>query len=204
MTEHRVVMALPIYGQMPVPAAIHMAVLMQKSAAAGVLSGLTYCQNAMVDFARNQCVENVLEHESEPTHIFWLDGDIVAPNDAIERLLEHDTDIASGLYHRKDPPHIPVVYTLDPFQNVPDFDIEKVQTVEGTGMGCLLVRTQVYKDMAEKYGDRAWHQAMYPTGGEDVWFFGRCKEMGVETIMDPRIRCGHMKETMITTEDWKR
>lgn len=204
MTEPKVVIALPAYGQIPATSAVTLCGVMADGVAKGLCHGLVYATNAMVDWARNHLVGLALEHHSEPTHIMWVDGDMVIPQDAIARLLEHDKDIVSGLYFQRTEPHLPVVYTLDPFEITTDLDFENLSQVEGLGMGCMLARTEVYREMEKHFSDQRWHMAEWPNGGEDVWFFRRCKEMGIESFLDPTVLCGHVREQVVTMEDWKR
>lgn len=205
MSEAKVVIALPAYGPIPAVSAISICGLMAKGVADGVCTGLVYATNAMVDWARNHLVGLALGHHSEPTHIMWVDGDMVIPQDAIEKLLAHDADMVSGLYFQRTPPHLPVVYDVEPFEMmVEDLDITKFQQVEGVGMGCFLARTSVYRKMEEYFGDQMWHQATWPAAGEDVWFFRRAKKMGLELWLDPDVEAGHVREDVVMKGHWDR
>jgi len=160
--------------------------------------------NAVVDmFMRTSC-----------THLWMLDADVEPPPHALETLLRHDVDLASGVY---------------PFHNFKDCNAMmggrmpednrcgffaprdweymkgKVMGVEekvSAGTGCLLIKRRVFK---------RWNPRLKPirftrvnrgqTCGADVWFWKRCQDAGFTARLDANVVCGHQPEHPLSKID---
>src|SRR3989338_4966594 len=64
-------------------------------------------QGAGIDRARNWLVDEMLVHPIAPTHIFFLDSDMVPSPDTLTSLLKRGAPIVSGLYRKRTPPYEP-------------------------------------------------------------------------------------------------
>jgi len=135
------------------------------------------------------------------THIFWLDSDVVPPVDTVVRLLAHDKEVVSGLYHLKGPPYCPVVYELDPYVLLEDVELNGLSKVPGVGQGCVLVELGVYQELGVK---EPWFRAEWDgeVCGEDIYFFRRLAANRIDCWLDGTIRCGHIGSYAYGTEDW--
>jgi len=155
---------------------------------------------------RNECVERFLE--TEATHLFFLDSDVIAPPGAVERLLSSGGAVVSGLYFQKIPPHFPEAYRRDgavyksvgeelrrkleqarlPFTSGAMLLAEpKRMKVDAAGAGCLLIR----RDILEKLPPRPFGPC--ETGyGEDIWFCRQAQEAGFDITLDWSVLCGHL------------
>ena len=49
-------------------------------------------------YMRREMIKETLKNK-EVTHILQIDTDVIPPNDFLERLIAHDKDIVSGVYH---------------------------------------------------------------------------------------------------------
>lgn len=157
--------------------------------------------NMYVDNARNDAVRIALgEMEGHKigrvTHVLFVDSDMVVPQDGLDRLLRHDLESVGGLYFGKLPPFLPVAFTLDPFQRLQAYKREKVQEVDGLGMGFTLVSVDLFRRMRAHFKDDLWFRAGEGIG-EDVWFYMRLKEMSVRTYLDASVKCGHVGELVV-------
>jgi hypothetical protein len=196
----RVAVAVPLFEPIAPCAMTSLVALVRYATAAGLLEGLYFTDGLFYDVARNKLVANVLASPGRATHVLWIDSDMVVPIDALERLLAADQPIAGGLYHAKRGDLRPTVFALDPLRAF-DGRLEGTTRVDGFGLGCALVRTSVYQEMAGVFGDRRWHVLAHEAG-EDVWFFQRCKKMGIQAWIDTAVRCGHVRDQTVTTADW--
>jgi hypothetical protein len=196
----RVALAVPLFEPVAPCAMTSLVALVRHATAAGLLQGLYFTDGLFYDVARNTLVADVLASPGGATHVLWLDSDMVVPIDALERLLAADQPIAGGLYHTKRGDLRPTVFALDPLRAF-EGRLEGTTRVGGFGLGCALVRTSVYEEMAAVFGDRRWHVLAHGAG-EDVWFFQRCKKMGIEAWVDTTVRCGHVRDQAVTTADW--
>lgn len=143
--------------------------------------------------ARNFIIEQALQNEC--THVFFMDDDVVMPKDTIDRLLNHDKDIISGLYLMRSFPHYPVLFD----EAFPDGkckfmyltpDKQGVVPVVNCGFGMVLIKIGVFKKM-----EKPW-----VTLGEiekdgwcdDVSFFNRARKAGFDIHCDLNTIGGHM------------
>ena len=172
----------------------------------GTVIGRTMNGHTLLDRARNLLVVEALKLPNRPTHIFWMDSDMLVPPGAVAQLAAHDRPIVGGLWHLKLPPFKPCAYRYaqdGEFQliDLPD-NPHGLVPVDGMGLSATLVRMDVYTAMQERYGDDLWH-AFRDEAGEDVHFFKRAQEMGYEAWIDTDLRCGHMRREAIWTDDYE-
>jgi hypothetical protein len=201
---HSVTLAMPMYGHVAPMVAVQMMGLVLEGGRKGYLAGAVFTQGALLDEARNRLVAQAFESNPAITHIMWVDSDMLLPADAIERLLSHDKPVVGGVYHQKEAPYRPVAYDLEPYRVLDvSFADGRMRQVGGTGLGCLLVRASVYMQMSQHYNDVRWYEPSYQVG-EDVHFFTRCREIGVEVWLDGSLKCGHVRDSAVTNDDWER
>lgn len=164
---------------------------------------------------------------------WFVDADIRLPDNAHTLLdLIEDHPVVSGLYFSRWPPHYPVVYNRAgagdttfayfPFVNLPD----KPFYADGVGAGCLLVRTWVFRKIAEEYDkwqaevqewkeshsmpprvERAFNLGLgldpyfefLESVGEDLYFCEQLRYfLNMRPLVDPRVACEHEQTVPIT------
>lgn len=212
--KFRVAFVQALYGYMSVRAHSDQMMFYGLNCARGLL-GADYASitNYAVDQARNGIVETYLA--SSVTHLLWVDGDMRLPwsnkpgdPDTLTHLLAADKDVIGGTYFGHDDKATIVAWdSLNPPLRKAKFDPNGIQRVGGIGMGCTLVKMDVYRKMHNKYQDRLWYKNEWSGGklmGEDFWFSKRCQELGIEIWMDGQIRCGHYSEEVADYDKWKR
>lgn len=167
------------------------------------VSGMPY------DMGRNALVRACLEGKYE--YLFFLDSDVVPPNDAIYRLLAHKQPIISGLYCRRSPPHgIPVMIRRQRLPNgtfnhnwVTQYNPGSIVEVDMVGAGCFLIHRSVFEKMAQKpeSPSRPWFEWKVDMQGiappeeclsEDFVFDNRCKRLGYKILVDTGVVCRHV------------
>ena len=155
------------------------------------ISGMPY------DHARNQAVAMFLN--SPCRYLFFLDTDVVAPRDAVLRLMSHDLPIVSGVYYRRSPPiGVPVVQKplgnwmhLTPHTGLVEADV--------VGAGCLLLRRDVLEKIPAQRQGKHWFDwrvdaINLPPGerlSEDFTFCMWAKKHGYKVMVDTGIQCSH-------------
>lgn len=176
-----------------------------------------------LDRSRNEMADLATSNKYKADWILFVDGDNILPKDTIPRLLAHCSDefpVVSGLYFRKVSPYVAVPGHYSDWkshENIrktiegmgfvdkegnqclfykPIKDFTTVQPVDVSGMGCLLVRTDVFKKLDLPYfayfnpyslgGDFSIHHS-----SEEMLFFCKLRKAGIKTLLDPTIRCGH-------------
>ena len=144
-----------------------------------------------------------------------VDNDVVLPKNALKLLLEDTEEVTLGYYaHRgndnlyhgntcicklkdadgKDYYHYPLEseYTAEEMHAMADAGEAKVR-IHGGGMGCALIRTDVFRKLTYpwydwvNYGDK--NRGML---SEDLYFCTQCIIAGIQLYTDVRVGCGHM------------
>ncbi|HXA31489.1 MAG TPA: hypothetical protein VNV87_04450 [Acidimicrobiales bacterium] len=213
MTTPKVVLCQPVYGHVPPAAHFSQAEMILHAGTHGHLTGICTARDTYIDWGRNHAVKQVYAQFPDFTHILWVDGDIIAPNDSLDRLLAHDRDIVGGLYHKKGPPFEPVAYdfAIDErgnahsiYEDTSKIDLATDQLVQvgGLGLGLTLIRREVFDAVAEKMLPGVWFQTTL-TYGEDVWFFHWANGLGFDAWLDTSIRCRHVGDYEFSLTDWE-
>lgn len=159
---------------------------------------------------RNRLVAMALAFEKsqgiELHSLFWVDDDVIIPALAMLTLAAHDRDIASGVYMTKGDAGNEALIFDGPSCGSRKFEPDRVFECWGYAQGLSLVRTQVYKHMAEdldlgkdKYGNPAWYKqpdfgmeanGQLSLGGtEDFHFFGNAAKLGYRPLVDCTKHC---------------
>lgn len=152
--------------------------------------------------ARNNIAKQTKKEKAD--YVLMVDSDIVLPSNALKLLLEDPVDVCLGCYaHRLYSKYDGRVtmfkmgefdytnyYTAAEVQALRDEGINR-QQVHGGGMGCALIKADVFDRIQFPYFD--W--VNYSSGsllGEDTFFCSRCKKAGIPVYMDTRVQCGHV------------
>jgi hypothetical protein len=167
------------------------------ASAASMLTGMPF------DHARNTACENMLNNNFE--WLFYLDDDVVAPPDTIQRLINHGKDIVSGVYHRRASPHHPVMLRFDAqdqAQWVLEYPPNQLIEVDLVGAGCLLIHRRVLERMSKPWFEwQLGKEDPKPEAGvkakaklsEDFAFCLKAKrEFGFQIYVDTSIQCEHI------------
>ncbi len=130
----------------------------------------------------------------KPTHILFVDYDVLPRHNTLTKLLEHDKDIISGVYpivqkfkiswclSRKEPFELMEINDLptNPFK------------VHVACNGMMLVKMEVFDNIEWPY----WRNKYFEDGvkmGADIYFFDKAKAAGYDLWVDPKLKCGHFK-----------
>lgn len=165
-----------------------------------------YVEGKEVGDARNECVARSLAMETEETqvsHIFFLDDDVLASRMAFKKLYADDRDIVAGLYFLKTPVATPMVL-MDEGGVPKTWRPGDIIDCAGHGMGLTLIKTEVFKRLrdetdlgVDRFGYPCWfktlrdHQVFRPDGSpaivnetEDVYFLKRARALGYQPCVD--------------------
>jgi glycosyltransferase involved in cell wall biosynthesis len=163
--------------------------------------------------ARNKIAQLAMDLKTD--YVLMVDNDVVLPKDALKLLLEDAKDVCLGFYaHRPDDNvyrgrtcicklkdengkeyyHYPLEseYTATDMHGMADAGETKIR-IHGGGMGCALIRTDVFKRLTYPWYD--WVNYGEKNRGmlsEDLYFCTQCIIAGVPIYADVRVGCGHM------------
>ena len=163
--------------------------------------------------ARNRIAQEALDRGTD--YVLMTDNDVVLPRDALTRLLEDSPAVCLGYYAHRDRDNVYRGRTCVCHLTAPDgtayfnypleseytaqemHDLqaagEKKLRIHGGGMGCALIRTDVFRALRYpwydwvNYGDE--NRGML---SEDLYFCEKCRERGIPILTDVRVGCGHI------------
>lgn len=126
-------------------------------------------------------------------HLFLVDSDVMVPSDAVERLMGHGADVATGVYlsHQNlggKRSVNPVLYDFVDAEHARIMSVhevlgERVMPIAAAGLGCCLIKRHVL----EKVRFRVFGQAT-----EDVAFFMDARAAGFTAVADTSVKCTHI------------
>jgi len=142
---------------------------------------------------RNFIIQQAIEQEC--THIFFIDDDVVPPQDAILKLLAHDKDIVTGLYLMRSFPHYPVLFDEAFDDGKCKFmyltpDQQGLVPIVNCGLGLCVIKTDVFRKL-----EKPWIRLgeIEKDGWcDDVVFFNRARNAGFKLYCDLTVQAGHM------------
>lgn len=133
---------------------------------------------------RNNLVKMALELQAE--YVLWLDSDMVFPSSTLTRLLSHKKDIIGCNYMRRSLPLKTVTYTDIRNWNswVPLETDQDIIEVDGTGMGCLLMKTEIFTKIKKPYFKFTYQPLTDDHLGEDFTLLQDLKKLDYKVYVD--------------------
>lgn len=131
---------------------------------------------------RNTLVDEALHWDA--SHILWLDSDMHLPASAANTLLNHNKDIVAAAYSTRVAPYLSTAFCDSNNLEVRLQEKTGLHQIWAVGMGCMLVNTQVYKNLG-----KPWHQYLYnldtqDLSGEDIYFCKCANDAGFSVYVD--------------------
>ena len=133
-------------------------------------------------------------------YVLWLDSDMVFQPTLYDDLSFSGHDFVTGVYHTRRPAYNSCIFEkidLDSFKAVEKYQND-IFRVEGCGFGCVLIATQILRDVMLTYKTCFMPIKDY---GEDIAFCLRARDMGYKLFCDPSVVCGHVGHITIYPED---
>jgi hypothetical protein len=132
--------------------------------------------------------ENLIKKAKEVNsdYVIWIDSDMMFPATTALRLLAHNKDIVGCNYMKRSKPLKPVAYTdltnWDSF--LPLEPKDELVKVEGVGMGCLLMKLNVFESISKPYFEFTYKEDSEDWYGEDFNLLTKLREKGHEVLID--------------------
>ena len=163
--------------------------------------------------ARNHIAQRALDLEAD--YVLSVDNDVVLQKDALKLLLEDAKDVCLGYYAHRGPDnvysgrtcicrlkdadgneyyHYPLEseYTAAEMKTMADAGETKIE-VHGGGMGCALIKTDVFRKASYPWYDWVnYGDANKGMLSEDLYFCCLCRNYGIRIYSDVRVGCGHL------------
>jgi hypothetical protein len=157
--------------------------------------------------ARNRNIMIRIALENDATHCLFLDDDMAFKPDLLVKLLKHDLDIVGGLYLMRNYPHLPIMFDESYEDGRCRFKFlhpndKGVKEVVNTGLGCCLIKTDVFRKMLGKEDPAKFTWITLGEAEKDHWcddisFFNRVRKAGIKLHVDLEIPCGHIMSAII-------
>jgi len=133
----------------------------------------------------------------QPDKLLFLDDDQTYQPDTPEILLNHDKLIVGGVTPKKDDAK-PMLWDWE------DDDFAKINLwdnlngrhgmvkVSGLGMGGVMIDPKVFDKLTPPYFQIDRTQNKYTDHGEDIAFYKRCIQHGIDVLVDLDLQYGHL------------
>ena len=163
--------------------------------------------------ARNKIAQKAIDLETD--FVLMVDNDVVLPKDALVMLLEDAKDICLGYYAHRDTDNIyrgktcicklrdnhGVAYYNYPLES--EYTAKEMKEmagagewkilIHGGGMGCALIRTDVFRKASYPWYDWVnYGDANRGMLSEDLYFCELARNSGYQIYGDVRVGCGHL------------
>jgi len=149
---------------------------------AGIDVHVIYDQSTILLTQRERLAQQALTMKAD--YALWLDSDMMFPSTTAMRLMAHNVDIVCCNYMKRSVPLQTVAYPeRGDWENwLPLEADQELQEVEGIGMGCMMMKTEVLNKLvppyfAFEYKDKEWH-------GEDFFFQSKLRKAGYKILVD--------------------
>lgn len=162
----------------------------------GIAYHLEIQAGTLVYIARNRLACKAINEGY--THLLFLDSDMVFDETVVEDLTFSGKDFVCGAFQSRRKPFNSCIFTgINPAERVKDYGLEPFK-VEGCGMACTLISSEILKNVQVKYGN-----CFNPTDeyGEDLAFCWRALHTGAEIWCEPTARVGHIAHIPIYPGD---
>lgn len=132
--------------------------------------------------------------ELESDYVLWLDSDIVFPATTALRLLSHNEPVVAANYVRRQFPAKGIAYKkIGSWEEPLPFDVQNnLVTVEGMGMGCMLIKTSIFQELEKPWFNFQWTPESNDFLGEDMYLCKKISEAGysikVDTALSQELR----------------
>jgi len=153
-------------------------------------------QSTVIDRARNTLTKRALDDGCD--YIMFIDADMILPPNTIDELIDMNLPIVSGLYFTKGKPYLPVARIKKNEDDIDhkfleDFEFNEVIKVAGVGLGCCLIKAEVFNSIEYPYFKFEWQEIKGKLHqiAEDLYFCDKVKKSGYDTYLNTGIVCGH-------------
>ena len=192
--EPRIMIAIPSLDYVSSMFVEALTKLQKEALSTGLDVTIEYDRGTLVHLAREHLAKRAVEDKY--THVLWLDADMIFPPTTLNDLLQRNESFITGIYCQRRSPFDYVLFkdskTWDRVTEIPDEPFE----IAGCGFGCVLTATKILEESLELF-----NTCFKPIAGlgEDLCFCRRVSDLHYTMFADPRIRCGHISQSIITS-----
>lgn len=154
----------------------------------------SYIPSECASMGRDRIVFNTMYRIPRPTHILFLDADVLPRRNTLKRLLDADKDIITGVYHIAQQGRLYWSVSRSDKFNALELEDLPNNLFKATlcGNGVMLVKTEVFDRLKWPY----WENLRSPgctKQGEDLYFCKKVRDAGYDIWCDPKVKCNHIR-----------
>ena len=199
----KLLIAIPSHDSMPVPFVRSLLSLAMRLKRDGVVFDTVIEAGTLVYMARDRLASRAVNEGY--THVLWLDSDMVFTNNILEDLLFCGKSFVSGIAHSRRPPYGSCLFKDIELETLTRWEYKDYPTgtfeVAGCGFACVLMETQVLKDVFRRYETCFTPLKDY---GEDLIFCKRAAACGHRIYAEPTVVLGHVGNVTVYPEEEER
>lgn len=182
ITTGHVAVCVPTNGMVHANFAYCLVAAIRYTELQGISVSLVMHEGTVLSNQRQQiAAEAILEHRAD--HLMWLDSDMTFPANTIVRLLSKNKEVVCAAYSKRVEPFIPTAFAdIDPV--VPVEVKGNLKKVRYAGMGCMLVASNVMRQLPTPWFPLLWHEPSQTWHGEDMGFCDLLEKENIELWCD--------------------
>lgn len=169
-----------------------LAQLIKTTSEAGIDTYLFFDSSTILLNQREKLIENAKDIKCD--YVLWLDSDMMFPSTTALRLLAHNKDIVACNYMKRSKPLKTVAYTdLTNWDSwLPLEPKDDLVKVEGVGMGCMLIKTEIFNSLQKPYFEFTYKGDTQDWYGEDFMLLTKLRlnefNVYIDTILSMDIK----------------
>jgi hypothetical protein len=131
----------------------------------GIETHLFFDASTILINQRESLIKQAIEVGSE--WVLWLDSDMMFPPSVLMRLLAHNEDLVGCNYMKRSYPFKTVAFTdTSDWENwIPIQYSNELVEAEAVGMGCVLMKTALFKELQKPYFEYTYQPKTEDWGG---------------------------------------
>lgn len=166
----------------------------------------------ITDYARNMMIKKLLNYKKIPDYFFFIDSDMVFAYDTLEKLVNANKDVITGLYFQKHKPHYPLIWKIRSFKINnnkikkkyvwhTEFKANQIEEIDACGAGALLVKSSVFKKVGSPWFQFKIDSNACPVG-EDIYFCKKLQNNGFKLYSHNGTFIDHIGNAVIGLKDF--
>lgn len=148
-----------------------------------------------IDVSRNNIVNIAKSHDCD--YLFFIDTDVLIEKGYLERLLSHNKDVITGIYHQKPYPHYTTIFKREGKYILFPLELEgdNIEEIDASGMGCFLIKMNLFDKISYPWFEFKYfeYNGVHDRLGEDICFCEKLGNIGTKIYCDSRVRCTHCR-----------
>ena len=196
----KLMIAIPTMDTMPTPFVESLLGLTRRLDRDGVAYDVEIEAGTLIYMARDRLACRAINKGY--THVLWLDSDMVFSDSIVEDLQFSGRKFVTGIAHGRRSPFLSCLFKSIDLSKIERWELNDYPKdtfeVAGCGMACVLMETQILKDVQFKFNTCFIPLLSY---GEDLSFCKRAVSMGYHIYAEPTVRLGHVGHLTIWPDD---